>query len=83
MRLAELVTFAPSVAICATFVQLTPWQRSSLKPVSLVALSVQVRLMRMREGALPARLLGAAGVVGGGGVLSVTSGSAAPQSVLK
>ena len=39
----NVVTFAPTVAICAKLVQLFPAQRSMLKPVSLFELSVQAK----------------------------------------
>ena len=57
----NVVTFAPTVAICAKLVQLFPVQRSMLKPVSLLELSVHDRLICVAETAVPTRLLGAFG----------------------
>ena len=57
----NVVTFAPTVVICAKFVQLFPTQRSMLKPVSLLELSVHDTLICVAETAVPARLLGAFG----------------------
>jgi hypothetical protein len=57
----KLVTFAPTEAICAKFVQLFPVQRSIENPVSLFELSVHDRLICVAETAGPARLLGAFG----------------------
>ena len=41
----NVVTFVPTVAISAKLVQLFPTQRSMLKPVSLLELSVHDRLI--------------------------------------
>ena len=57
----------PGAAICAKLVrtepQPTPVQRSTTKPVSLVALSVQVRLTCGPASQAAVRLVGAAGAV--------------------
>lgn len=57
----NVLTFTPTVAICAKLVQLFPVQRSMLKPVSLLELSVHDRLICVDEAADPAKPLGAFG----------------------
>ena len=56
-----VVTLAPTVAISANDVQPAPLQRSMRNPLSLVALSVQVRLIWLLDATAAARLLGTAG----------------------
>jgi hypothetical protein len=60
------VTFASTCAICAKAVQPSPWQRSMSNPVSLVALSVQARSIRL---ALTAVAFNSVGAAGGAGVV--------------
>ena len=64
--LAYAVTFAPTVPICANVVPLV--ERSILKPVSLLELSVQERLIWVDETAVALRFVGAAGIGVGLGV---------------
>ena len=58
---AQLVTFAPTVAISAKLLQVDPLQRRIRKPVSLLALSVQDRLIWLFEMTAAVRFVGAAG----------------------
>ena len=55
--------FAATVVISAKLVQPVPWHRSILKPSSLLALSVQERLIWLLDAAVAARVEGAAGAV--------------------
>ena len=52
----------PSVAICAKVVPSVDW--STLKPFSLLALSVQERLIWLLENVVAVRFVGAAGGTG-------------------
>lgn len=65
--LVYVVTFAPTVAICAKFVHVEPLHRWIRNPVSFDELSVQLRLIRDVEIAVAVNPEGAAGMVGAGG----------------
>ena len=65
-ELLKLVTFAPTLPICAKV--LLSFERSTLKPVSFVELSVQVRFTWLAEAAVAAKFDGGTQV----GVLVVT-----------
>jgi len=62
---------APTCAICAKLVQFRFLQRSILNPLSLLELSVHVRLMRVLDAAAALKPLGAAG--NGGGAADVVA----------
>lgn len=64
----NVVTLAPTCAICAKFVQLLFRQRSILNPSSLVELSVHDRLICVADTAMPFKLVGAFGTGNGVGV---------------
>jgi hypothetical protein len=59
--LLKLVTLAPTVAICEKVVQLAPMQRSMLNPVSLLELSIQLRLIWLADTDVAFNPLGATG----------------------
>src|SRR6267142_6560122 len=57
--------FAPTRAICVKEPQPGPWQRSILKPVSLLELSVHLKLMQLHDATVAVSMVGAAGTDGG------------------
>ena len=57
---------------------LTLFERSILKPVSLSALSVQLKSILVLEMAVADRLLGAAGTAGAGSVVALAGADAVP-----
>src|SRR3972149_6657832 len=67
------MTLAPTVAISVKLVPLV--ERSILKLLSLLALSLQVRLIWLAETALAVRLEGAAGGAGPAGAVSIVNES--------
>src|SRR5688572_21338877 len=57
----NVVAFAAPCAISAKVVQLTPVQRSILKPLSFVEVSVHARAISVLDDAVAVRLVGAVG----------------------
>ena len=57
--MVKFVRSLPTVATSSKVVQPLPAQRSRLKPVSFVALSCQLKLIRLADTATATRLLGA------------------------
>ena len=68
---ANVATPAPTCAICAKLVQFEFLQRSILKPLSLLELSAQARLMRVLDTADALKPVGATG--NGGGAADVVA----------